>query len=87
MEFEKAMKKNITEAKERLESDFLGSREAMLLQAEDRVKQYQVASDTILGNEEKEILTLMLLSSMFQTFSYGYGIGKVEGETLEKIVL
>ena len=85
--FEQKMKENIKQAKKRLDSDFKGSKEAMLLQAMDKVKQFQIACDTILGMEEKEILTFMLLNSMFQTFSYGYGIGRVEGETLEKVVL
>ncbi|MCG8501852.1 MAG: hypothetical protein MJB12_15815 [Firmicutes bacterium] len=87
IEFEKKMKKNLTEASERLNSDFMASKEAMLSLAIDKVKQFQIASDTIIENEEKEILTLTLVGAMFQAFSYGYGIGKVEGETLKKVIL
>lgn len=86
-EFEVKMKQNLAEAKERLNTDFMASREAMLSVAMDKVKQYQIASDTIIESEEKEILTLLIVGAMFQAFSYGYGIGKVEGETLKKVIL
>ncbi|NLY42517.1 MAG: hypothetical protein GX066_00755 [Clostridiaceae bacterium] len=81
------MRENIFLARERLDNDFAGSKEAMLEIALDKVKQFQIASDTIIECEEKEILTLLILAGMFQAFSLGYGIGKVEGETLKKIIL
>ncbi|MBZ4646956.1 MAG: hypothetical protein PWR27_542 [Petroclostridium sp.] len=87
VDFQARMKQNISQAKERLDSDFMGSKEAMLSLAVEKVRQFQIASDTVFENEEKEILTLLIVGSMFQAFSYGYGIGKVEGETLQKVIL
>lgn len=86
-EFEQKMKENIRFARKRLDTDFNGSREAMLSQAKEKVKQFQVACDSILDKEEKELLILLIVGSMFQSFSYGYGIGKIEGETLQKVML
>ena len=81
------MKFHLNEAQERLGNDFSASREAMLSIAQEKVKQFQLASASIIENEEKEILMLMIVGAMFQSFSYGYGIGKVEEETLQKIVM
>jgi len=81
------MKENIKLAQSRLDSDFTGSKQAMILQALDKVRQFQVVCDTVFEEEEKEYLALLIAGSMFQSFSYGYGIGKIEGETLRKIVL
>ena len=86
-DFQTQMKQNIHQARERLNTDFMGSKEAMLSMAVDKVQQFQVASETILNDEEKEILILFMVNNMFQAFSYGYGIGKVEGETLKKVIL
>ena len=36
-------------------------------------------ADVGLGSEERELLELMIANSMMQSFSLGYGIGKVEG--------
>ena len=55
--------------------------------AEERAKQFQLACDVVLDKEEREILLSLIAGSMFQAFSYGFGIGKVEGETLQKIIL
>ncbi len=85
--FENRMKFYLNEAQYRLGNDFSASREAMLSIAKDKVKQFQLASDNAMKNEEKEILMLMIVGSMFQAFSYGYGIGKVEEESLQKIVM
>ena len=85
--FEKQKKTHIYHAKKRLDNDFLGSREAMFELAEEKSKQFQVACDVVFGNEEREILMALIGGSMLQAFSYGYGIGKVEGETLQKVIL
>lgn len=85
--FENEMRTHINHAKKRLDNDFLGSREAMFELAEERAKQFQLACDVIFGEEEREILLSLIVGSMFQAFSYGFGIGKVEGETLQKIIL
>ena len=82
-DFQTKMKENIFQAKKRLDNDFAGSKEAMFEIALDKVKEFQVAADTIFENEEKEILALLIVAGMFQAFSFGYGIGKVEGETLK----
>ncbi len=86
-EFNQRMKRNINHAQERLDTDFIGSKEAMLLIAKEKVREFQIASDTIIHDEVQDILSLLIVGGMYQAFSYGYGIGKVEGETLKKIIL
>jgi len=86
-EFEAKMRAHMEHASSRLENDFMGSKQAMILQAMDKVREFQLACDTILEEDAKEFLTLLIIGSMFQSFSYGYGIGKIEGETLKKVML
>ena len=86
-EFEKSIKEYLKEAREKLENDLVGTREAIKLIAEDKTRDFIRVMDRGLDKEEREFLSTLIVSSMFQSFCFGYGIGKIEGKSSSKIYL
>jgi hypothetical protein len=43
--------------------------------------------DRGLDKQEREFLSVLIQMSMYQSFCYGYGVGKIEGTTNSKIYL
>jgi hypothetical protein len=85
--FEKTIKEYLKQGKEKLESDLAGTREAIKIIARDKTRDFIKTMDKGLSKEEREFLCKLIVSSMYQSFCYGYGIGKMEGKTNSKIFL
>jgi len=86
-EFEKTIKVYLKQGKEKLEKDLRGTKEAIRLIAIDRTKDFIKTMDKGLDKPEREFLAALIVSSMYQSFCYGYGIGKIEGKTNNRIFL
>lgn len=87
MNFEKTIKCYLKQGMEKLQGDLAGTREAIKLIAADKTQDFMEAMDRGLDKDEREFLKAIIITSMHQSFCYGYGIGKIEGNTNEKIVL
>jgi hypothetical protein len=87
VEIEKLIKEYLEEARNRLETEFVGTREAIRQISEEKVMEYLVFTDKDLSKEERALLSAVFTFSMYQSFCYGYGIGRVEGSTSKKVYL
>jgi len=85
--FESTIKEYIKQGKSKLDNDLVGTREAIKLIAKDKTKDFIKTMDKGLDKGEREFLSTLIVSSMYQSFCYGYGIGKIEGKTSDKIFL
>jgi len=85
--FESVIKDYLHQGKERLENDLVGTREAIKLIAKDKTKSFMRTMDLGLNEEERNCLHSLIITSMYQSFCYGYGIGKIEGDTKQKVCL
>ncbi|NMB95021.1 MAG: hypothetical protein GYA02_00150 [Clostridiaceae bacterium] len=81
------MKEYLQQGRQKLISDLTGTREAIKLIANDKTRDFMIATDKGLNKEERDYLIELIISSMYQTFCYGYGIGKIEGKTNNRIFL
>lgn len=86
-EFEATVKEYLRQAREKLETELSGTREAIRLIARDKTRDFMIAMDKGLDEKEREFLSALIVVSMQQAFCYGYGIGKVEGKTNRKVFL
>jgi len=86
-QFEKTIKEYLRQAREKLENDLSGTREAIKLIADERTKDFIMVTDKGLDKEERTLLRKLIINSMYQSFCYGYGIGKIEGKTDSKVFL
>lgn len=84
---EDVIRKYLLEARERLETDFGGSRVAIKEVSEEKIGQFIVYADIALEKKDRELLSALYSSGMYQAFCYGYGIAKAEGYSKRKIVL
>lgn len=85
--FEKMMKLYLRQARLKLDGDLSGTREAIRLIAAEKTKDFVEAMDRGLNREERDFLEMLIVTSMHQSFCYGYGIGKIEGNTKDRIYL
>jgi len=85
--FENTIKEYIRQGKFKLENDLAGTQEAIKLIAKDKTKDFIKTMDKGLDKGEREFLSTLIVSSMYQSFCYGYGIGKIEGKTRDKVYL
>lgn len=86
-EFEKTIRIYLKQANEKLNSDLVGTREAIKLIAADKARNFIETTDRGLDKTEREFLRNIIIASMHQSFCYGYGIGKIEGKSDKKICL
>lgn len=86
-DFEKTIKQYLKQGKDKLSRDLAGTREAIRLIAEDKTRDFLKTMDKGLDKEEREFLSSLIVTGMYQSFCYGYGIGKIEGNTNERIIL
>jgi hypothetical protein len=84
-EFEETMKRYLRQGKEKLDNELIGTREAIKLIAVEKTKIFMGTMDKGLDEEERNYLTSLIVSSMFQSFCFGFGIGKHEGTTKSSI--
>lgn len=87
LDFEKMLKLYLKQAREKLNGDLSGTREAIKLIAADKTRNFIGMMDRGLNKEEREYLKALIVVSMRQSFCYGYSIGKFEGNTNERIYL
>lgn len=85
--FENIIKEYLHQGKEKLENDLAGTREAIKIIAKDKTKNFMRTMDMGLSEEERDCLHSLIVTSMYQSFCYGYGIGKIEGDTKQKVCL
>ena len=85
--FEKTIKEYLKQGKDKLENDLAGTREAMKIIAGEKTKDFIRTMDKGLDKNERDFLSKVIISSMYQAFTYGYGIGKVEGKTNKKVFI
>lgn len=86
-EFEKNIKEYLEQARQKLANDLTGTREAIKIIATDKTRDFMIAMDKGLDKEERDYLSNLIVTSMYQSFCYGYGIGKIEGKTNSKVFL
>jgi len=86
-EFEKTIKEYLRQGREKLFTDLAGTREAIILIAEDKTKSFMQTMDKGLDKAERDFLRALIVASMYQSFCYGYGIGKIEGHTKNRVYL
>jgi hypothetical protein len=80
-DFEKILREYLRQAKCKLEHEYTGTREAMKLVAENKTKEFMQTMDRGLDQVERDYLSSLIVSGMYQSFCYGYGVGKVEGKS------
>ncbi len=85
--FEKTMREYLKQARKRLDNEFSGTREAIKLVAADKMRNFMQAMDKGLNKEEREYLSSLIIEGMYQSFCYGYGVGKIEGAYRKKVYL
>ena len=85
--FEEQIKSFLEQGKEKLMKELEGTRGAIKLLAQDKARDFMRLTDIGFSKEEKQLLSEVIVSSMYQSFCYGYGIGKMEGSTKRKIYL
>ncbi len=86
-DFESTIREYLKQGREKLIKDLTGTREAIKIIANDRTRDFMLVTDRGLNKEERDYLVEVIVSSMYQTFCYGYGIGKIEGSTNDKVYL
>lgn len=86
-EFEETIRTYLNQAREKLVNELIGTREAIRLIAVEKTREFMKTMDNGLNKEEREFLSDLIVCSMYQSFCYGYGIGKMEGITKSKVFL
>ena len=86
-DFETTIKEYLRQGRKKLDTDLAGTREAIKLIAKDKTRDFIMTMDKGLDEQEREFLSTLIVSSMYQAFCYGYGIGKMEGRTNNKVFL
>jgi len=87
LEFERKIRQYLKLAREKLNGDLIGTREAIKLIAKDKIRCFMETMDKGLSKEERDFLQHLIVTGMNRSFCYGYGIGKLEGDTKERIIL
>lgn len=85
--FDSTIREYLKQGREKLIKDLTGTREAIKLIANDKARDFMLVTDRGLNKEERDYLVEIIISSMCQTFCYGYGIGKIEGKTNSRVYL
>lgn len=86
-DFEQTIREYLKQGKNKLQNELAGTREAIKHIAHDKTRDFIRTMDKGLSKEEREFLSSLIVTSMYQSFCYGYGIGKIEGTTDKKIIL
>lgn len=81
------IKEYTIEGNTKLDEHFTGTKQAIRIIAEEKVKEFMMTGDVGLGSEERELLAAFIAGGMMKSFSLGYGVGKVEGLTKKQIYL
>lgn len=87
MEIGQLIKVYTEEGNKKLDKQYIGTKQAIIQIAHEKMQEYMRIGDVGLGSDERKILKKLIASSMMQSFSLGYGIGKVEGSINRQINL
>lgn len=86
-DFEKTIREYLNQGRNKLSKELSGTREAIKLIAGEKTREFIKAMDRGLSKEERAYMSEIIVASMCQSFCYGYGIGKMEGQTNKKVFL
>ncbi len=67
-DFEKILREYLRQAKSKLEHEYTSTREAMKLVAENKTKEFMQTMDRGLDREERDYLSSLIVSGMYQSF-------------------
>ena len=81
------IKEYTIEANLKLDDQYTGTKQAIKQIADEKAREFMVTGDIGLNVEEKGLLAAFIAGGMMQSFSLGYGVGKVEGETKKQVYL
>lgn len=87
MKVDEMLREYTREGNKKLDKQYSGTRQAILDLARDKVREFIKTADVGLDKDSREMLVLIIAGSMMQSFSLGYGIGKLEGKTDKQIYL
>lgn len=87
MEAGQMIKRYTKEGNQKLDKQYLGTKQAIQNISYEKMQEFMRRADVGIGAEERKILEIIIANSMMQSFSLGYGIGKVEGMTDRQIYL
>ncbi|MGI6778455.1 MAG: hypothetical protein ACOX7R_10705 [Acetivibrionales bacterium] len=85
--FETQIREYLFQGRQKLCTDLAGTREAIKLIAVEKTRDFMQAMDKGLDKAERKYLRDLIIVSMYQSFCYGYGIGRIEGSTNSKVFL
>ncbi len=85
--FERTIREYLKQGRDKLDNELSGTREAIKLITIEKTRDFMQAMDKGLDKNEREFMSAMITASMYQSFCYGYGIGKIEGKTNNKVYL
>ncbi|UWV47033.1 hypothetical protein N1236_00515 [Acetivibrio thermocellus] len=86
-DFKKMIKTYLKQGRNKLLNEFTGTREAMGRIATEKIKDFIKVMDVGLDEAEREYLRELIVSGMYQSFCYGYSIGKIEGKSENRILI
>jgi hypothetical protein len=86
-DIESTIREYLKQGKKKLANDLAGTREAIKIIAMEKTREFIMTMDKGLDKQERQFLNSLIIRSMYQSFCYGYGIGKIEGRTNNKIIL
>jgi hypothetical protein len=81
------IKEYTIEANLKLDDQYTGTMAAIQQIADEKAREFMITGDIGLNTEEKDLLAAFIAGGMMQSFSLGYGVGKVEGETKRQVYL
>ena len=86
-DFEARIKEHLKLGREKLLKELDGTREAIKIIAWKKTRDFIQTMDKELDKTERKYLADLMVSSMYRSFCYGYGVGKLEGMTNDKSIL
>lgn len=87
MKTQELIKKYTKEGNKKLDKQYIGTKQAIIQIAHEKMQEYMWVGDVGLGLDERNILKRLIANSMMKSFSLGYGIGKLEGSTNKQVRL
>jgi len=82
--FETQIREYLKQGQKKLYIDLAGTRQAIKLIAQEKTRDFMQTMDKGLDKAERVYLRNLIIESMYQSFCYGYGIGKAEGTVNDK---
>jgi hypothetical protein len=87
VKIDQMLKEFTKEGNQKLDKQYTGTKQAIVEISREKVQKFMQMGDVGLDKNSRDVLTLIISGSMMQSFSLGYGIGKVEGVMDRQIFL